>query len=80
MVEKNPNSLIMPLLDWVIDFDCQKTAENNYDRIALEVKSGKDGSIEDLSLPAGGSYDSMGIKEEDNKAAALQKEVKSLEQ
>lgn len=75
MVEKHPDSLVMPLLDWVMDFDCQKNAEDNYERLAAEVKSGKTGTIEELSLPAGGNYDCMNLKEEDNKAAALQKTV-----
>ncbi|KAF7541973.1 hypothetical protein G7Z17_g11848 [Cylindrodendrum hubeiense] len=75
MVEKNPGSLVMPLLEWVVDFDCQKNAEDNYDRLAKEVISGKTGTIEELSLPAGGNYDCMNLTEEDNKAAALQKTV-----
>ncbi|KAK7417296.1 hypothetical protein QQZ08_011676 [Neonectria magnoliae] len=75
MVKKHPDSLVMPLLDWVLDFDCQKNAEENYARLAEDVKSGKTGTIEELSLPAGGNYDSMNLKEEDNKAAALQKVV-----
>lgn len=75
MVKKHPDSLIMPLLDWVLDFDCQKNAEENYARLAEDVKYGKPGTMEELSLPAGGNYDSMDLKEEDNKAAALQKVV-----
>ncbi|KAJ5382630.1 salicylate hydroxylase [Penicillium concentricum] len=75
MVKKNPDSLIMPLLDWVMDFDCQRAAEENFDKIAREVTSGKPGTIEELSLPAGGNYDSMNLVEEKNKAAELQKVV-----
>ncbi|KAM5343362.1 hypothetical protein ACJ41O_011899 [Fusarium nematophilum] len=75
MVQKNPDSLVMPLLDWVMNFDCQRATEENYDRLAREVISGKPGTIEELSLPAGGNYDSMNLVEENNKAAGLQKVV-----
>ncbi|CAG9945196.1 unnamed protein product [Clonostachys rosea f. rosea IK726] len=61
MVKKNPDSLIMPLLDWIMDFDCQKVAEENYDRLAQDVLLGKPGTIEELSIPAGGNYDSMNL-------------------
>lgn len=75
MVKNNPDSLIMPLLDWVMNFDCQKVTLDNYDRIAQEIKQGKKGTIQELSLPAGGNYDSMNLKEEHNRASELQKVV-----
>lgn len=62
MVEKNPDSLIMPLFDWIMFFDPKKNAEEHFDHLAEEVKSGKKGTIQQLSLPAGGDYSSMGIK------------------
>ena len=49
----------MPLMDWIVDFDARKTAEDNFERLAADVLSGKKGSIENLSLPAGGDYSSM---------------------
>ncbi|KAI1079802.1 salicylate hydroxylase [Whalleya microplaca] len=65
MVDKNPSSLVMPLFDWIIDFDAQKTAEENYDRLAQDVKSGRKGTIEELSLPAGGDYSCMDLQEDE---------------
>lgn len=59
MVEKNPNSLVMPLFDWIMDFDVQKNAEEHFDHITKDVKSGKKGTIEELALPASGDYDIM---------------------
>lgn len=74
MVQKHPDSLVMPLPEWVVDFDVQKNAEEHFDRIAAEVKSGKKGTIEELSLPAGGDYTWMNLRDEaeDEKAAAVQ--------
>lgn len=62
LVQHYPDSLIMPLLDWVTDFDCQNTASVNFDRLAEDVRNGKQGSIEELSLPAGGNYDIMNLE------------------
>jgi hypothetical protein len=62
MVQKNPKALVMPLFDWIVGFDCQKNAEEHYDHIAEDVKSGRQGTIEELSLPAGGDYSCMDIK------------------
>ncbi|KAH8889176.1 salicylate hydroxylase [Thozetella sp. PMI_491] len=63
MVKKNPDSLVMPLFDWIFDFDCQKNAEEHYDHIAEDVRSGKQGTIQELSLPAGGDCSSMKLQE-----------------
>ena len=61
-VREHPNSLIMPFFPWIVSFDPAKTAEDNFDRLAADVKSGKQGSIEELALPAGGNYDAMSIE------------------
>lgn len=62
MVKKNPDSLVMPLFDWIVDFDVQKNAKEHFDHLAQDVKNGKKGTMEELSLPAGGDYTSMNIK------------------
>jgi hypothetical protein len=45
MVEKNPDSLTMPLFDWIIFFDPQNNAEEHSDNLAKDVKLGKKGTI-----------------------------------
>lgn len=63
LLRENPGALIMPLLDWVVSFDPIKTAKDNFDTLANDVRNGKPGSIEQLALPAGGNYDSMFLKD-----------------
>jgi 2-polyprenyl-6-methoxyphenol hydroxylase-like FAD-dependent oxidoreductase len=58
-VGKNPDSLVMPLMDWVVNFDVVEAVESNFERLAGEVRRGIEGSIEELSLAAGGTYGSM---------------------
>lgn len=60
-VQEHPNSLIMPFFSWIVDHDPIKTAEDNFSRLASEVRSGKSGTIQELSLPAGGDYEVMNI-------------------
>ncbi|KAF1841293.1 salicylate hydroxylase [Cucurbitaria berberidis CBS 394.84] len=64
-VQQNPDSLVMPLMDWILDFDAKKTAEDNFEQLASDVKSGREGSIEELALPAGGDYNAMNISATD---------------
>lgn len=61
-VKENPDSLSLPLLDWITSFDCQKNAEEHFDHLAEDVRSGKQGTIEQLALPAGGDYTTVNIK------------------
>ncbi|KAI6090274.1 salicylate hydroxylase [Hypoxylon rubiginosum] len=65
MVEKNPDSLVMPLFDWILDFDVQKNSEEHFDRLVEDIRSGRQGTIEELSLPAGGDYSCMDLKEDE---------------
>ncbi|OQE29456.1 hypothetical protein PENSTE_c002G03703 [Penicillium steckii] len=61
MVKRNPNSLVLPFYDWVTEYNVFEEVENNYGRLAADIKAGRQGSIEELSLPAGGNYDAMNI-------------------
>ncbi|KAJ5780205.1 salicylate hydroxylase [Penicillium paradoxum] len=61
-VREHPTSLVIPFFSWIVGHDSIKTAEDNFDRLAAEVKSGKQGSIQELALPAGGNYDEMSIE------------------
>ncbi|KAL5329615.1 hypothetical protein ACEPPN_003130 [Leptodophora sp. 'Broadleaf-Isolate-01'] len=57
MIDDNPEGLNIPRPAWVVDFDAEKNAEEHYDQLAADVKSNRQGTIEELSLPAGGSFD-----------------------
>lgn len=59
LAAKHPEVLTVPRPDWIVEFDARKAAEENFDRLAADVKSGRQGTIEELSLPAGGSFDLM---------------------
>ncbi|KAJ5970287.1 salicylate hydroxylase [Penicillium vulpinum] len=56
LVAEFPDLLSIPHDDWIIEYDVAEETENHFARIAAEVKSGKQGTIEELSLPAGGSF------------------------
>ncbi|KAF0324936.1 FAD binding domain protein [Colletotrichum asianum] len=60
-VAKHPSSLVIPLFDWITEYDVYKEVDAHFDHLAEEVRSGKQGTIEQLSLPAGGNYDEMEI-------------------
>ncbi|EHY55034.1 hypothetical protein HRR83_005713 [Exophiala dermatitidis] len=57
LAARHPGALTVPRPDWIVEFDARKTAEENFDQLASDVKSGKQGTIEELALPAGGSFD-----------------------
>ncbi|KAJ6186504.1 salicylate hydroxylase [Penicillium mononematosum] len=50
------DTLSIPHDDWIVEYDCKADTDKNFDRLAEEVKSGKPGTLEELSLPAGGSF------------------------
>ncbi|KAH8894024.1 salicylate hydroxylase [Thozetella sp. PMI_491] len=62
-VDKHPESLVLPLFPWITDYNVFEEVEKHYDHLATDVKSGKQGTLEELALPAGGSYDSMEVAE-----------------
>ncbi|KAF4828951.1 FAD-dependent monooxygenase roqM [Colletotrichum tropicale] len=60
-VSKHPSSLVIPLFDWITEYDVYKEVDAHFDHLAEDVRSGKQGTIEQLALPAGGNYDEMEI-------------------
>lgn len=57
LAAKYPGALTIPRPDWIVEFDARKNAEEHFEELALGVRSGKTGTIAELSLPAGGSFD-----------------------
>ncbi|CAG9984309.1 unnamed protein product [Clonostachys byssicola] len=53
------DSMTIPHDDWIIEFDCKADADEHFERLASEVKSGKTGTIQQLSVPAGGSFEDI---------------------
>lgn len=62
-VRQHPDSLTIPLFDWITEYDIIAEVEKHFDHLAEDVRSGKKGRIEDLALPAGGDYTRMDIPE-----------------
>lgn len=60
-VAKHPGSLVIPLFDWITEYDVYKEVDAHFDHLAEDVRRGKQGTIEQLALPAGGNYDEMEI-------------------
>ncbi|KAJ4307484.1 hypothetical protein N0V84_012697 [Fusarium piperis] len=52
-LELDPKVLANRRFPWMLDFDAKATAEEHFDRIAQDIKSGKQGTLEELSLPSG---------------------------
>ena len=59
LVREYPDSLVIPFYPWITDFDVFANTEEHFDHLAQDVKNGKQGTIEELSLPAGGDYEAM---------------------
>ncbi|KAH8889602.1 salicylate hydroxylase [Thozetella sp. PMI_491] len=57
--DAEPDKVAQARNDWVLDFDPVKNAEDYFEQLAEDVRSGKPGTIEELALPAGGHYDAM---------------------
>ncbi|KAJ4174163.1 hypothetical protein NW754_004578 [Fusarium falciforme] len=71
LVEKHPKSLIIPFYDWITEYNVFEEVDKHFDHLAADVKSGKKGTIEELALDAGGSYEDMFIKETQDVGASL---------
>lgn len=52
-LELNPKVLANRRFPWVLDFDAEAHAEKHYNQIAQDIREGKPGSLEDLSLSSG---------------------------
>ncbi len=59
LVAEYPDSLIIPFYPRITNFDVFANAEENYERLLEDVRSGKTGTLEELALPAGGDYSAM---------------------
>ncbi|KAJ4188538.1 hypothetical protein NW759_016830 [Fusarium solani] len=59
ILEADPEKTAQARGDWVLDFDPIKNAEEHFDRVAEEVRSGKTGPLAELSVPAGGTFDAL---------------------
>lgn len=57
LFKEHPEIINVPRQGWVLDFDAKKNAEEHFDQLAADVKSGRQGTLEELSLPAGGNFD-----------------------
>lgn len=55
-IKKNPQILNLPRPTWVIEYDIAKESEASFEALAKDVRDGREGTIEELSLPAGGDY------------------------
>ncbi|KAJ3521451.1 hypothetical protein NM208_g13286 [Fusarium decemcellulare] len=62
LVKKHPGSLIIPFYDWISEYNVFEEVDKHFDHLAVDVISGKKGTIEELALDAGGSYEAMFIK------------------
>lgn len=56
-IKENPEIVNMPRFAWVIEHDAEANAEAHFDHLARDVRIGRKGTIEELSLPAGGDFD-----------------------
>ncbi|KAH7156022.1 salicylate hydroxylase [Dactylonectria macrodidyma] len=56
-IKEHPEVLNIPRMAWVLDFDAKADAEEHFDQLAADVKSGRKGTIQALSLPATGKFD-----------------------
>ncbi|KAK7424574.1 hypothetical protein QQZ08_008584 [Neonectria magnoliae] len=59
LLEEYPESLSMAGFEWITDYDVQKEAEKHFDHLAQDVRNGRKGTIEELSLPAGGTFEAQ---------------------
>ncbi|KAB5580378.1 MAK1-like monooxygenase [Coniochaeta sp. 2T2.1] len=55
-IKKNPQVLNIPRPEWVIEYDTASEAEKHFDLLAADVRSYRQGTIQELALPAGGDY------------------------
>lgn len=58
-VRNNPESLTCRRPDWITEHDARANAYKHFDRIAEEVRSNKEGTLFELSVPAEGHIEVM---------------------
>lgn len=69
-VDAHPGSLSIPRPDWIMEHDAVANAEEHFEKLAGDVRSGKKGAIEELALPAGGSFNVIYEKAAETKIEA----------
>lgn len=55
-IVKNPQVLNLPRPEWVVEYNVEDEAERHFDALAADVEAERQGSIQELALPAGGDY------------------------
>ncbi|KAI1083684.1 putative monooxygenase [Whalleya microplaca] len=55
-LRQHPEIINLPRPSWVIEHDAEANAEEHFEHLAQDVKNGRQGTIEELALPAGGDY------------------------
>lgn len=53
-VASHPDALSISQPDWIIEHDARANVDEHFDTIAEEIKTGKQGNLFQLSVPAGG--------------------------
>lgn len=64
-VKDHPGSLSLRRPVWIVEHDAKKFAEENFEKVAEDIRSGKKGTLVELSLPAEGQImevDAQGIE------------------
>ncbi len=56
-IKENPQILNLPRPEWVLEYDITSESEKNFERLAKDVREGRQGTIQELAIPAGGNYD-----------------------
>lgn len=58
----HPELMNVPRPNWVVDHDARANAEEHFDHLAADVRSGRAGTLEELSLPADGNYEDQSLR------------------
>jgi 2-polyprenyl-6-methoxyphenol hydroxylase-like FAD-dependent oxidoreductase len=54
---QHPELMNVPRPNWVVDHDARANAEEHFEHLAADIKRGKPGTLQELSLPADGNYE-----------------------
>ena len=69
-INKHPEIINLPRLRWVIEHDAEENAEKHFEQLVNDVRSGREGTIEELALPAGGDFSIESRRYESSNVAA----------
>ncbi|KAL2394094.1 FAD-dependent monooxygenase notI [Exophiala dermatitidis] len=56
-IREHPEVVNLPRWTWVIEHDAEENAEQHFEHLARDVRNNRQGTIEELALPAGGNFD-----------------------